>query len=230
MPAMIHALDHLLLGAPDPAEVSARLAIILGTNPGPEFPLANTTLRVTTAPAPALLAAAFAVENLDAARSRLARRGLPATDDRIDPAATHGIDLRLVERPRAAAASSGIGLDHVVIRTPNPERTVALYGGRLGLDLRLERRNWGTHFLFFRCGDLVVEVVHPLDEPIGDGPDAFSGLAFRAADLTGQHARLVAAGAPVSDLKPGRKPGTHLFTVRTPLAVVPTIFITLEKN
>jgi catechol 2,3-dioxygenase-like lactoylglutathione lyase family enzyme len=227
---MIHALDHLILGAPDPSEASSRLATILGTHPGPEFPLANTTLKVAEAPAPAILAAAFAVESLGAAQRRLARRGLPVADGHIDPAATHGLDLRLVERPRTVPGGNGIGLDHVVIRTPNPERAVALYGGRLGLDLRLERRNWGTHFLFFSCGDLVVEVVHPLDEPVADGADAFSGLAFRAPDLPSEHARLAAAGAPVSDLKAGQKPGTHLFTVRTPLAVVPTIFITLEKD
>ena len=237
---------EIILAAPPRAVAVANLA-------GAWFALANTSLFLahTAASGPlelpelpaetpaALAAAAFAVEDLPATLRRYARRGLPAgepftwsdtTAALLDPAATHGVRLVLVQRPRAAATPAPIGLDHVVIRTPNPNRALALYGARLGLDLRLERRNWGTHFLFFRCGDLVVEVVHPLDAPVDEGPDAFSGLAFRAADLPAQHARLVAAGAPLSDLKPGRKPGTHLFTVRNPLAVVPSIFITQERD
>ena len=40
-----------------------------------------------------------------------------------------------------------------------PERAVANWGGRLGLDLRLDRSNeaWGARQLFFRCGSAVVE-------------------------------------------------------------------------
>ena len=43
------------------------------------------------------------------------------------------------------------GLDHVVIRTPDPERATALYGARLDLDMRLDRSNpaWGARLLFF---------------------------------------------------------------------------------
>ena len=43
---------------------------------------------------------------------------------------------------------------------PDPERTAALYGARLGLDMKLDRTiaALGTRFLFFRTGGLVFEV------------------------------------------------------------------------
>ena len=46
---------------------------------------------------------------------------------------------RAPRRPSAVAS-----LDHVVIRSPNPERAVALYAGRLGLSLRLDRTRAGV--------------------------------------------------------------------------------------
>jgi catechol 2,3-dioxygenase-like lactoylglutathione lyase family enzyme len=220
---------------------------------GAWIPLANTALLLCrpegalatlpaapSAPGATLAAAGFAVADLDAALRRLARRGLPAgapfawtaADGAatraalLEPAAANGLGLLLVERP-AGPASAGLGLDHLVIRTPNPDRAVALFGGRLGLDLRLDRtaEAWRTRFLFFRCGDLVVEVVRRLDEPEGPGADAFSGLAFRAPDIAAERARLAAAGIAASEVRPGRKPGTVLFTVRDPAALVPLIFI-----
>ena len=52
-------------------------------------------------------------------------------------------------------------MDHVVVSTPDPERAAALYGARLGLDMALDRSHpdWGR-LMFFRCGDLIVEVTH----------------------------------------------------------------------
>ena len=43
----------------------------------------------------------------------------------------------------------------------DPERAAALYGARLGLDMALDRSHpdWGR-LMFFRCGDLIVEVMH----------------------------------------------------------------------
>ena len=46
-------------------------------------------------------------------------------------------------------------------RNADPERAAALYGARLGLDMALDRSHpeWGR-LMFFRCGDLIVEVAH----------------------------------------------------------------------
>ena len=119
------------------------------------------------------------------------------------------------------------GLDHVVIRSPNPERAVALYAGRLGLSLRLDRSEpaWGARLLFFRCGDLIVEVAHDLKAGIGDGPDRLWGLSWRVPDIAKAHARLRAAGVDVSDLRAGRRPHTRVFTAKSHTAGVPTLVI-----
>src|SRR5206468_240833 len=85
-------------------------------------------------------------------------------------------------------------LDHVVINTPNPDRALALYGARLGLDFRLDRSNpeWGSRLLFFRCGDSVVEIGAGLKSPVSDAPDRLTGLAWRGADPQAAQARLAA--------------------------------------
>src|SRR3569833_2147257 len=63
-------------------------------------------------------------------------------------------------------------LDHVVITTEDSDRAAALYGARLGLDLALDRshHDWGQ-LMFFRCGDLIVEVVR---RPVAGGDQAGS--------------------------------------------------------
>ncbi len=71
---------------------------------------------------------------------------------------------------------------------------------------------------------MAVELAHKLGEQATE-PDAFSGLAWRAADIEAEHARLTAAEVPVSELRPGRAAGSRVFTVRDGAALVPSIFI-----
>lgn len=120
------------------------------------------------------------------------------------------------------------GLDHLVINTPNPERAVATYGARLGLRFALDRTatQWNTRFLFFRLGGLTLEIIHRLNEdqdPTDD--DSIWGLTWETDDLAAAHARLVAEGLEVSEIRTGRKPGSEVFTVRTGTQNVPTLFI-----
>ena len=119
------------------------------------------------------------------------------------------------------------GLDHVVIRTPAPERAVALYGGRLGLDLRLDRTNpaTGNRMLFFVCGGLVVEIVHDARHDSGQAADRFGGLAWRARDIDRAHARMLADGIAVSEMRQGRRPGSQVFTVKSHTEGIPTLVI-----
>ena len=95
----------------------------------------------------------------------------------IEPGAPHTAPLRHGIRRRE-------GLDHVVVRTPDPERAAALYGARLGLDMRLDRSNaaWGSRLMFFRCGDLIVELAHDLKSGVSSGPDRLWGLSWRVPD------------------------------------------------
>lgn len=156
---------------------------------------------------------------------------------RAATAATHGVRMFFLElggeRPVSAAttASPLTGLDHVVIQTPAPDRAAALYGARLGLDMALDRTSsdWGARLMFFRCGDLIIEIAHNLKIGIGDGPDRIWGLSWRAADLDATRERLVAAGVDVSEVRSGRKPGTRVDSVRSGTCGVPTLLIEPAK-
>lgn len=126
--------------------------------------------------------------------------------------------------PRDTMGEAGVvGLDHVVIRTGAPDRAVALYGARLGLDMRLDREIEGRRLMFFRCGDAVVEVV--LDAAMTGGRDALWGLSWRVSDAETTRGRLVSAGLDVSEVRPGLKPGTRVFTVRDGTCGVPTLMV-----
>ncbi len=187
----------------------------------------------------------FATPALDEACRMLNRRGVttspPAETRSTDEAGrervwriaitrastTRGLQLFLVERDETAKpwpispahADEGAAIaavDHVVVRTTNPEAAIALYGAKLGLDLRLDRSNpeWGSRLLFFRCGDAVVEVGASLNAPVTDERDRLGGFAWRAPEPEAAHARMAAAGLDVSELRKGRKVGTSVFTVR----------------
>ncbi len=193
---------------------------------------------------------AFAATDLDATRRLLARRGAPTAEPAdllstdawrlafIDPAATHGVTIALAER-RGPARRAAIldddcvhALDHVVINTPNPDRALALYGARLGLDFRLDRSNaqWGSRLLFFRCGGAVVEIGAGLGAPLSAEPDRLSGLAWRVREPDAAQARLASAGFDVSEVRPGRKPGTKVFTVRSGVPGAPSLMLSAEDG
>ncbi len=182
----------------------------------------------------------FSTSDLDKAARLLERRAVPGErkGDRLvlSREATHGVPIELRERQERAAPSPLAGsdeaaaistLDHIVVRTPNPERAVALYAGRLGLDLRLDRSNpaWGSRLLFFRCGDLVVEIAHDLKKAVSDAPDELWGLSWRTPDIGRCYERLKKAGVEVLAPRDGRRPGTQVFSVQSHTANVPTIVI-----
>jgi catechol 2,3-dioxygenase-like lactoylglutathione lyase family enzyme len=179
--------------------------------------------RLDLAPEP--IAEAESVNLLDGKRLSW-RRTRAATEK------THGVRVFFLEwqaeRPRSAPLSQApmVGLDHVVVGTRHPERAAALYGARLKLDMALDRTNpaWGSRLMFFRCGDLIVEIAHRLDET-GEAPDKMFGLSWRADDIDGARARLAAAGLDVSEVRDGRKPGTRVFTVRDGHCGVPTLVL-----
>jgi catechol 2,3-dioxygenase-like lactoylglutathione lyase family enzyme len=148
--------------------------------------------------------------------------------------ATRGVRLFFLElakeRPLSVRTTTAsiTAMDHVVIATADPERAAALYGARLGLDMALDRSHpdWGR-LMFFRCGDLVVEIVQRPDKDTAADPahDKLWGLSWRVADIEATRARLAAAGVDVSDVRNGRKPGTRVLTVRSHTCGIPTLLV-----
>ena len=138
---------------------------------------------------------------------------------------------RSQERPQSAASANApvLGLDHIVISTGDPESSAALYGARLGLDMALDRSHpeWGR-LMFFRCGDLIVELAQTPHAASDPHQDKFWGLSWRVADIDAARMRLVEAGIGVSEVRAGRRPGTRVMSVREGTCGVHTLL--LEKT
>jgi catechol 2,3-dioxygenase-like lactoylglutathione lyase family enzyme len=240
---MIDALDHLTLGVGSVETAISTYEVLLGRRAnGARLQLDNAGVAFEhSSETPGLAAMIFVTPALDSAAHLLERRAVPTEKKdgllMLSPDATHQVPVRLIEGAEKARvpsplavedeAASITALDHVVIRTPDPERAIALYAGRLGLDLRLDRSNpaWGARLLFFRCGDLVVEISHDLKKGVSSGPDRLWGLAWRTPDIVRAHERMKASGIDVSGLRDGRRPGSQVFTVRSHSESVPTLVI-----
>jgi len=199
-----------------------------------------------------LWAIAYKTPDLDKAHHLLGRRGVESTAPfplrsthvrtkekrhwRMFSTTLAGVTTFMMEQkpadpvwPRCEklAPSAITGLDHVVVRTPAPERAQAIYGARLGLDMRLDRTapEWSARLMFFRCGDLIVEIAHDLRTEPHTGADKLWGLTWRVDDIDGAHARLTGENFSLSEVRPGRRPGTRVFTVRDGTNEAPTLII-----
>lgn len=210
-------------------------------------------LREMTAEGGKLTSLAYRTDMIDETHRLLGRRGLQPSDVtggrsedtetgavrtwrrfRVPDEQMAGIKSFVLENGGAALsaadAQAGVvsSLDHIVINTPNPDRAVANYCARLGFRFALDRTatQWNTRFLFFRIGDLTIEIVNRLDkESDRDGDDKIWGVTWAVADLDAAHDRLQSAGREVSKIRDGRKPGSRVFTVRDGTLGVPTLFI-----
>lgn len=134
----------------------------------------------------------------------------------------------LVSKAEAEAtghANSATGIDHVVVMTPDCDRTTARFekAGLSARRVRLIESSSGTRRqTFFWMGDVVCELVGP-DEPSGDGPAKWWGLALTVEDIAGARAVL---GERATDLKEAVQPGRHVCTIRSGAdLVVPTLLI-----
>ena len=120
------------------------------------------------------------------------------------------------DAPRAAPAehSNGVtAIDHVVLLSPDPDRTVAAMEA-LGEHPRRERRGelggQPIRQIFFRFGEVIVEVVGA-PAAAGDGPSTLWGITYDTADIDATAAFFGERTAPV---KPAVQPGRRITTVR----------------
>jgi catechol 2,3-dioxygenase-like lactoylglutathione lyase family enzyme len=134
-----------------------------------------------------------------------------------------------------AEAAAVAGLDHVVLQTADAEASRAFWGDALGLRLALDRRfeAWGVRLLFFRVGGITVELAAALDGAATERPadrDRAWGLSYRVPDADAARARVAEAGFDVSPVRPGRRPGTRVFSVRGEPCGVATLMLEPPPN
>ena len=113
-----------------------------------------------------------------------------------------------------AEHSNGVtAIDHVVLLSPDPDRTVAAMEA-LGEHPRRERRGelggQPIRQIFFRFGEVIVEVVGA-PAAAGDGPSTLWGITYDTADIDATAAFFGERTAPV---KPAVQPGRRITTVR----------------
>jgi hypothetical protein len=106
-------------------------------------------------------------------------------------------------------------IDHLVIMSPNVDRTIAALND-VGLDtLRTrhvdpEQYGFEARQTFFRLGEVVLELIGP-NEPQGDGPAAFFGLAYTVTDIDALPALY---GEHLGRVKDAVQPGRRITTLR----------------
>jgi len=137
-------------------------------------------------------------------------------------------DALPVAHPTAAPDGAISGIDHVVVRSESPDTAIHFYRDQLGLRLALDKsfEQWGARLLFFRVGGVTVEIAAPLPPSVAPGErDSFWGISWRTPDLVATQARLAAAGIDVSEIRPGRRPGTRVCTIRSHTHRVATLLL-----
>ncbi len=141
-----------------------------------------------------------------------------AADDRPIPDSIDGLATGSITGAGAAIAApkhpNGIdGIDHLVVSTPNLERTIAVLED---LDIPCRRRREGAAYgqqkmqqAFFWLGDVILEVVGPeavsSDDDESPKPASFFGIALTASDLPATQAFFGdLMKPPVEAVQPGR--------------------------
>lgn len=121
-------------------------------------------------------------------------------------------------------ANHVVAIDHLVVTTPDPDRTTAALAAA-GIELRRVRRFpvGGTlrRQSFFWLGDVILELVGP-DEAAGDGPAVPWGLAFTTADLAATVSYL---GDAVSPPRPAVQRGRRITALRRAALPLPVSFM-----
>jgi hypothetical protein len=142
--------------------------------------------------------------------------GLPTVDD-----PTLG-----TSRPTPAAHANGVTvLDHVVIATPDMERTTGALR-EAGIEPRRTivgaRGETDVLYRFFLLGTCVLELIGPTDAAASppDEPARFAGLAFTTATID-------ELGELAGEPRPAIQPGRRIATLRREIGVsVPVAFLT----
>lgn len=219
---MYSAFDRITIEVPDRAAAEASYSRLLGDfQAGGELALGNVTLALSEA------------SGLD--RPRIARLGLldatlPAGESETMDGGPLGIPLERSHTRdgvyREEPGETGIyAVDHIVLQSRDADACIDLFRDRLGLRLALDQTvpEFGGRMLFFRAGKMTLEVIQRLETP--PEHDFFWGVTFLCRDLESTVRELDRRGVARSPIRPGRKPGTRVATVRSHCLELPTLLI-----
>jgi hypothetical protein len=109
------------------------------------------------------------------------------------------------------------GIDHVVVTTPDFDRTAAALT-RAGIPLKRIRDAGGFLQGFRRLGPAILELAEAKQAP--PGPARFWGLVVIVADLPALKSRL---DNLLGDIKPAVQPGRHIATLRREAGLTPRV-------
>lgn len=229
---MISAFDRIVIAVPDLAEAVADYGVLLGGTfwlvpaDGSDVPCAWLGLKNVV----------VELRELPVEKSVIV--GIIFIDDSApveerEVSNTRQLSLQLCNGRRTEdfrqaqphSQNMRIGVDHLVLRTADAQACIQLFSVGLGLRLALDKSapDWGGRMLFFRVGKLTLEIIEPAE--VEAVPDHFWGIAYRCADLTATAAQLKSREVVLSDVRPGRKPGTHVATLKTHALGLPTLLI-----
>jgi hypothetical protein len=115
--------------------------------------------------------------------------------------------------PAASHANRTVALDHLVVMSPDPDRTITALA-RHGVEPRRQRHTdqYGPPFTqtFFRLGRPILELIGPAT-PAGSEPARFYGIAFTVDNLDATAALL---GDRLGRVKDAVQPGRRIATLR----------------
>lgn len=148
-------------------------------------------------------------------------RGLRSTE--LD-----GLPTRVSEsvpaQPAPEQPNGVVAIDHVVVFSPNLDRTIAALQAA-GLQLRRIREEptpaGAPRQAFFRLGEVILEAIQAPEDALeraggADGPARLWGLALLAHDLQATAARM---GGQVGEIRDAVQPGRQIATLRRSAAL-----------
>jgi hypothetical protein len=227
---MVSTFERIMIAVPALAEAAASYRLLLGLEPAlmegeaparARFQLPNTTIELVES----------AGEESRLQGIVFGAAGAGACDQPL--ANSRGLDIRLCAPGGGALPGAGakerapgeLRVDHLVLRTTDATACIDLFGRRLGIRLALDKTvpEWGGRMLFFRTGKLTLEVIEALQER--PAADYFWGIAFQCGDLERTALELARRGVSLSGIRPGRKPGSLVATVKSHCLGIPTLFL-----
>ena len=227
---MVSGFDRIVIAVPDIAAATLEYESLLGVvsqshsadkrEPTVWLGLPNVTIELVqdAVDAPAIRSLVFTSPTMNASVEQV-DNPLQLDIKLCDGQATSDV------RRRAGPQGAGLRVDHLVLRTDDAQACIALFADQLGIRLALDKTvpEWGGRMLFFRTGQLTLEVIE--SDRDAAGGNYFWGIAYQCQDIVEMGGVLEQRGVTLSDIRTGRKPGTRVATLKSHCLGIPTLLI-----